>query len=448
MTELNLKVMYLFPGQGAQYQGMGSDIYQEYNVAKKVYDTASNTVGYDIAELSFKGPENKLSKTKYTQPVLLTHSIACLEVFKELTENKVTPFISAGHSLGEYSALIAAGYLSFEEGLSLVQKRGEMMGKHGEGRMVAFRLDADSLRDLVTKHYCGIGGCNLPEQTVVGGLEDDLESLVADIKNEFDITPIWLDSKGAFHTYHMINAANEFRAYLEAAQLNQSSSEVISNYTARYHSSVPSLIKPLLFCQIFNPVKWIGGMKRSLEDGANLIIEFGGGIGKGDSPDTKRPNLGSISKRSIGKYSSGAIYFPAINNPSIRKVSDLFNFLGSARKEPNDTFPNLQASSGKGNAVNEQWFHLYVPIENGVITENSVKTLSSVSELGINNAIQLITQSKDQNLQDLKDFIDPGIVKPEPYLEVVVGCQTGAVIQYSGKEMEGELIALSKRLRK
>lgn len=138
MIENEQHTLYVFPGQGSQYQGMGSDLCSEYEVARKIYTQASDVLGYDIAELSFHGPDEKLNLTQYTQPALLTHSIACLEIFKDLTDDRLQPAMTAGHSLGEYSALVAAKALSFESALKLVQKRGELMGAHGEGEMTAF----------------------------------------------------------------------------------------------------------------------------------------------------------------------------------------------------------------------------------------------------------------------------------------------------------------------
>ena len=132
MPDIQDPILFVFPGQGSQYRGMGSDIHREFEIARGIYDRASAVLGYDIAELSFNDPEDKLNLTRYTQPALLTHSIACLEVFRDLTDNRFRPVAAAGHSLGEYSALVAAGALGFEDALRLVQKRGELMGEFGE----------------------------------------------------------------------------------------------------------------------------------------------------------------------------------------------------------------------------------------------------------------------------------------------------------------------------
>src|SRR6266403_2225830 len=103
MDTLNPKVMFIFPGQGSQYVGMGRDMHAEFSVVRQLYDKASEIVGYDIADLSFNGPKKQLGQTEFTQVALLTHSISCLELFKELTNNRITPTVTAGHSLGEYA---------------------------------------------------------------------------------------------------------------------------------------------------------------------------------------------------------------------------------------------------------------------------------------------------------------------------------------------------------
>ena len=151
MSTSEQKILFVFPGQGSQYKGMGGDLFQKYETARKVYEQASDTLGYDVAELSFEDPQEQLNLTRFTQPALLTHSIACLEVFKELSEDRLKPAVAAGHSLGEYSALVAAKALSFESALKLVQKRGELMGTYGEGEMSAFPLNVDIVRPIAEK---------------------------------------------------------------------------------------------------------------------------------------------------------------------------------------------------------------------------------------------------------------------------------------------------------
>ena len=220
-------VMFIFPGQGSQYVGMGSDIYKEFSSARQIYARASGALGYDVARLSFEGPREQLDKTEFTQPALLTHSVACLETFKELTDGQWTPAVVAGHSLGEYSALVAAEALTFEDAVKLVQQRGILMSTYGRGKMAAFRLDLESIKSIADAYYCGIGGCNLPNQTVVCGFKEDLEALSEEVVKIYGKSKAgyFLNTEGAFHTYLMINAAERFRQHLDATTVHHTKTQ-------------------------------------------------------------------------------------------------------------------------------------------------------------------------------------------------------------------------------
>ena len=321
MSKSDQQTMFIFPGQGSQYVGMGSDIYEAYAPAREIYHQANDILGFDIQKLSFEGPADQLDKTRFTQPALLTHSIACLEAFKAVTDNQITPSFAAGHSLGEYSALVAAGVLSFETALRLVQRRGELMGTFGRGKMMAFRADLETVRPFADNFYCGIGGCNLPEQTVVGGTEEDLAAMAAHA-SELGHRGIPLNTEGAFHTYLMVTAAEAFRPALDEATFNTPACKVMSNYTGDYHGENADSIKSALFFQLFNPVKWIWSIQRAMNDGVDFIIEFGGGIGKGEGPAEKRPNLQSITKRAYKGLGKEGVYHPAINLPTLEKTTN------------------------------------------------------------------------------------------------------------------------------
>ena len=178
------KILFVFPGQGSQYAGMGSDLVEEFPAARDVYERASDVVKYDMRELSFRDPRGELNQTRFTQPALLTHEFACLEALRSVAGD-VRPVLAAGHSLGEYTALVAAGALAFEDALALVAKRGELMSSLGRGGMLATTLDADSAASLAERHFCGIGGVNLPDQTVIAGDDADLEALLEDLGARF-----------------------------------------------------------------------------------------------------------------------------------------------------------------------------------------------------------------------------------------------------------------------
>ena len=316
-------ILLVFPGQGSQYKGMGGDLFKEYETARTVYGQASEALGYDVAELSFEDPQEQLNQTRFTQPALLTHSIACLEVFKDLTGDRLQPSMAAGHSLGEYSALVAAKALSFQSALKLVQKRGELMGAYGEGEMSAFPLPVDTIRPLAERYHCAIAGCNLPDQTVIGGREEDLALVELQVQEQFERkTPVRLKTEGAFHTYYMVEAARRYRSVLETAGFDLSDMRVLSNFTGGFHEADPVGIRARLFFQLFHPVLWYANLQTALADGVDVMIEFGGGIGFGTEPEGKRPNLAGIIKKTQRATGHVAQYMAAINRQSLSDAVD------------------------------------------------------------------------------------------------------------------------------
>ncbi len=324
MLACDQQVFFVFPGQGSQYVGMGSDICNEYATARHVYKQASDVLGYDVAELSFNDPKDQLNQTRFTQPALLVHSIACLRVFEELTDGCLKPIMVAGHSLGEYSALVAANALSFQSALKLVQKRGELMGTFGEGEMAAFPLDIDTIRPIAERYHCAIAGCNLPQQTVIGGRGDDLTLVEKEVQEKFARKrPLRLKTEGAFHTYYMVEAALNYRTHLEAAQLDPPELKVLSNFTGGYYEPDVTQIRANLFYQLFHPVLWHLNLQTAMGDGIKKIFEFGGGIGTAAEPGGKRPNLEGMIKKSLRASSSEASYGSAINCQSLAELVDV-----------------------------------------------------------------------------------------------------------------------------
>jgi len=305
---------------------MGSDICQEHAAAKSIYDRASNVLGYDVAELSFNDPEDQLNLTRFTQPALLTHSIACLEAFRDLTDDRLKPAMAAGHSVGEYAALVAAKVLDFESALKLVQKRGELMGEYGEGEMAAFRMDLDTVRPFAERYYCAVAGCNLPDQTVIGGRSEDLALLEQAVLEQSPRNRcVRLKTEGAFHTYYMVKAAQHFRPVLDEAGFESTEMRVLSNFTGGYHGSDPAGIRAGLFFQLFHPVMWYANLQTAFGDGIDTVFEFGGGIGPASEPDGKRPNLESIVKKALRATSHEADYSAVINSRSLKEAADLVN---------------------------------------------------------------------------------------------------------------------------
>lgn len=317
------RVLFQFPGQGSQYRGMGSDLVAEFPVAREIYERASEVLDYDLAKLSFEDPDGLLDKTRYTQPALLVHEVACLAVFREHAGDRVQPFVAAGHSLGEYTALIAAGSLSLEAGVALVAERGRLMSELGRGSMLATTLAREDAEALADKHFCGVAGCNLPDQTVIAGEDDDLARLEEDLKaTHAGKRAVPLRTEGAFHTWLMVRAAEEFRPVLARTEFGPLGLPVLSNYTGELHVDDPGAIRSRLFFQLFNPVRWVDCMAWAVAGGVDTIVEFGGGIGKGETPADKRPNLESIAKKSLKWHGHEAQYVAAINAAGIRAAAD------------------------------------------------------------------------------------------------------------------------------
>ena len=313
-------IFFVFPGQGSQYRGMGADLVAEFASARELYARASAIVGYDVLELSIHDPREELNRTRFTQPALLTHQIACLNAFRELVGERVQPRLTGGHSLGEYSALVAAGALTFERALELVARRGELMSELGRGGMLATTLELADAAALAEKHYCGIGGHNLPDQTVVAGDDKDLDALMADMAAASK-RGVRLNTEGAFHTYLMVGAAEQFREVLERTEFAAPQIGVLSNYTGKLHDTDGKAIRSRLFFQLFNPVRWVDCMNAAIDSGIDTIVELGGGIGKGEGAQNKRPNLESIVKKSLKLRGREAQYLPAINVAGIRAAA-------------------------------------------------------------------------------------------------------------------------------
>ena len=322
MSSQDQQIMFVFPGQGSQYVGMGSDLIRDFPVAQQRYAQASAILGYDLVKLCLEGPEEQLRLTRHTQPALLTHSLVCLEIFRELTEGQVQPVLAAGHSLGEYCALVAAGALDFETALRLVQQRGECMGTYGDGEMLAFPLHLDNVRPLAEKHFCAIAARNLPDQTVVGGRGPDLDRLTEEALTHFPRKkPTRLKTDGAFHTFYMIAAALHFRPTLDAAAMQTPVIRVLSNYTGTHHDPEPAAIKTRLFFQLFHPVNWMGNLETAFHDEIATIVEFGGGLGSGPNPEDKRPNLESMVKKALRGSDYSVHYHAAINSQTLRDAA-------------------------------------------------------------------------------------------------------------------------------
>ncbi len=321
MTTSSPKILFLFPGQGAQYPGIGSDLLSNYATARDTYESASKALGYDMFELSDVAAGDEIHLTQYTQPALLTHSSACLRVFLKEAEIEIKPAFTCGHSLGEYSALVAAGAIDFESAVKLVSRRGELMGKFGEGEMQALPLTLEQASSWIYKNYCAIAACNLPEQTVAGGRPEDLDRLITDLNGQFPgKTGVRLKTEGAFHTYYMISAAYAYRKVIDEFDFRIPICPVASNFTGDFHEERIETIQSNLFYQLFHPVLFHKNLMTIAEQGVDVVIEFGGGLGAGNDPAEKRPNLAGTITRAYRRASPRPVYHSVINMKTLESA--------------------------------------------------------------------------------------------------------------------------------
>lgn len=274
------KTAFLFPGQGSQTVGMGKDLYDAFPAAKQVYDRANDLLGFDLRKLSFEGPDEELRKTCFTQPALLVHSVAALEVLK--SRNLRSPELAAGHSLGEYSALYAAGALDFDSVVKLVKRRGELMfaeGTKNPGTMAAIiGLPAEQVIELC-KQVEGVvvpANFNEPTQTVISGQIPAVEKAMELSKAKGALKAVRLPVSGAFHSPLLENSAKEFREYLMQFEIRKPQFPVIANVTGEPEKTGAE-IRANLENQLISPVQWTRTIQTARSLGIEQFYEVGTG---------------------------------------------------------------------------------------------------------------------------------------------------------------------------
>ncbi|MCB0833279.1 MAG: ACP S-malonyltransferase [Bacteroidetes bacterium] len=278
------KTALIFPGQGSQYVGMGRDFFDNYDAALKVYEKASDVLGFDLAKVSFDGPEEELKQTRVTQPAIFTHSIAVLTVLKEQFGSNSEFHMAAGHSLGEYSALVAAGVLAFEDALAIVKVRAEGMQKAGEenrGTMAAIiGMESEALINLCEEaSSAGIVQCanfNSPGQIVISGSVAGVQKAMELAKSAGARMVKELVVSGAFHSPLMASAKAAVAQILEKSKFHTAGVPVYANVTAKPVLETGA-IKTLLIDQITGAVRWEESMKCMVADGATQFYEIGPG---------------------------------------------------------------------------------------------------------------------------------------------------------------------------
>jgi [acyl-carrier-protein] S-malonyltransferase len=275
-----MAVTFLFPGQGSQKVGMASDLHQAHESVRARFAEANLALGRDLSGLCFNGPEDELKATQNTQPALFTVESAIVDV---LAAKGVTPAFTAGHSLGEYSALYAAGVFSFGDGLALVARRGELMARAGQkkpGAMAAvIGLAVEKIREVLGGVSAGVvvpANQNTPEQTVISGEVAAVNQACELLKQAGAKKAILLPVSGAFHSPLMQEAADEFAIVLKTVQFRKPRCPVIANVTARPESD-PAVLRELLVKQLVSPVRWVESMACLAQVAAGDAYEVGPG---------------------------------------------------------------------------------------------------------------------------------------------------------------------------
>lgn len=273
-----MKKAYVFPGQGAQYSGMGKELYESNPKARELFEKADKILGFKISDIMFGGTDEELKQTRVTQPAIFLHSVALAVALGE----EFQPDMVAGHSLGELSALTAARALSFEDGLRLVSARAEAMQKACEVKPSTMAAVLALSDEKVEEICAGIDGLviaanyNCPGQVVISGEVESVQAACVALKEAGAKRALPLNVSGAFHSPMMEPARAELQAAIEATEFHQPICPVYQNVDAQPHSN-PEEIKQNLIAQLTSPVRWTQSVERMCADGATAFEELGPG---------------------------------------------------------------------------------------------------------------------------------------------------------------------------
>ncbi|PKL52659.1 MAG: [acyl-carrier-protein] S-malonyltransferase [Nitrospira bacterium HGW-Nitrospira-1] len=275
-----MKIAFVFPGQGSQYVGMGKDLCENFDEVHRLYEEASETLGYDVKELSFNGPQEELNKTFRTQPCILTAGIAA---YKALSSHGITAHVMAGHSLGEYSAIVAAGVISFKEAALLTEKRGMFMQEavpEGQGLMAAIiGLDRQKVDDIcrsVETGYVSPANYNSPGQIVIAGEKQAVEDAMKLAKNAGAKRALALAVSVPSHCALMAKASNRLAELLNTIEIKDPEVPIMNNADAVFLTTAER-IKASLIRQLNSPLLWEDSVKNMVETGIDAFIEVGPG---------------------------------------------------------------------------------------------------------------------------------------------------------------------------
>jgi len=273
-----MKKAILFPGQGSQFVGMGRDLIDALPECKALFDQANDVLGYDIAAICFDGPEDELKKSHNTQPAIFTVSAAAFEAMK--LKKPMDFDFAAGHSLGEWGALYAAGVISFEDGLRALKARGEYIqaacDANPGGMLAVIGLDGEPLKAIAAEVGVTLANINSPGQTVLSGTTDAIEKAAIACKEAGAKRALPLPVAGAFHSPLMQPAADQMAALLADVELNEPSIPVLSNVTGAPHVNTDA-IRANMVAQITGSVRWVECMQYLIAQGVTEGVECGPG---------------------------------------------------------------------------------------------------------------------------------------------------------------------------
>ena len=274
-----MKIAFLFPGQGAQYVGMGKDLYENYEEAKNIYDNVEKILNLEVKKISFEGTAEVLNQTKNTQIAILTHSLAILEILKK---HDINSEILSGLSLGEYTALIYAGIISFEDGIKIVRRRGELMQENvpeGTWKMAAILgLEDEKVEEVCKKVKSGFvvpANYNCPGQVAISGEEKAVKEAMEIAKEEGARKAIELQTSGPFHTVKLEKAAEKLKLELDKININTDfTKQIIRNIDSEIYKKDDD-IREILSKHVMSPVKFKNGIEKMIENGVDTFIEIG-----------------------------------------------------------------------------------------------------------------------------------------------------------------------------
>lgn len=298
------RLAYVFPGQGSQEIGMGLQLFERYALARIIFEKADKILGFPVSKLCFNGPEEELNKTTNVQPAMLLVSIACYQAAMEISENRLPlPIFTAGHSLGEYAALVISGVLSLDNALYIVRERGKLMYEASQeypgGMLAIMGSDEESIKEICNLSDTQISNINSPGQIVISGNNEQIVRAreIAESRGMRRIRT--LKVSGPFHSRWMQHAAEGLDMVLQGIEFTGCSIPIISNVTAKPILKAEE-IRTDLVEQVISCVRWQQSVETMLNSGVNAFIEFGHGqvitnLIKRINPDIKVFNIDDVN---------------------------------------------------------------------------------------------------------------------------------------------------------